>query len=81
MTSKTHCEITVDTSDLDEVIEFIERNRERLEEAPAFATRLAKIMASPQAYIVLPGERGGVQVEPGFPLLQAIAAMRRGGCR
>lgn len=73
-------EIKVHTEDLDEVTEFIERNRERLREAPQFCGHLSQVLASPRAYIFFQ-DAEGFHLEPGMPLLQAIAAMRRGGCR
>lgn len=75
----TETEIKVCMKDIDEVTDFIERNKDALERSPKFAKHLAEIMLKPNSYIFFRDD-DGFHMEPGIPLLQAVAAMRRGGC-
>jgi len=76
----TKTELSVCTRELDEISDFIERNMERLRSAPQFASHLAQLLTDPKSYIFF-RDKDGMHMEPGMPLLNAIAAMRRGGCR
>lgn len=76
----TQPELSVCTQELDEVSDFIERNMDRVRAAPRFAAHLSKVLTDPKSYIFFQ-DREGMHIEPGMPLLNAIAAMRRGGCR
>lgn len=76
----TATEIKVDMRDVDEATDFIERNKDALERSPKFAKHLADIMLKPSSYIFFQ-DNDGFHMELGIPFLQAIAAMRRGGCR
>lgn len=75
-----HCEMTIDSSDIDEITEFIERNRDRLSECPVFTARLTALIRNPtRAFIFLPAKQG-LKMEPSMELINMVAAMQRGGC-
>lgn len=76
----TTTELKVCTRDIDEATDFIARNKEALRNSPKFAEHLANIMLKPSSFIFFK-DADGFHMELGMPFLQAIAAMRRGGCR
>ena len=80
MSHQNACDVRIDTSDIEEITDFIERNRERLAECPKFTNYLVELMGSKEAFIFLP-DKGGLKMEPSMKMINAIAAMRRGGCR
>lgn len=73
-------EITVHCEEIDEISAFIERNTPTLRQCPKFSEYLSRVILSPKSYIFFQ-DADGLHMEPGLPLLQAIAAMQRGGCR
>ena len=74
------CEVRIDTSEVDEIMELIERNRDRLSECPVFTKHLTTLMNPREGFIFLPDEKS-LRMEPSMKMIQAMAAMRRGGCR
>lgn len=73
-------ELTFHTEELSEISDFVERNLDRLKQSPKFSDYLSKLLVDPNAYILFQ-DAEGFHLEPGMPMLNAMAAMRRGGCR
>ena len=79
MPSHIACAVHIDTSEVDEINEFIERNRDRLAQCPVFTKHLTSLMNPREGFIFLTDERG-LRMEPSMKMILAITSMRRAGC-
>lgn len=73
-------EVFLDCSEIEETTLFLKRNMPTLRATPELMRKVTSIINSGQAFIWLISKHGLV-AETGYPLLEVVSLMQKGGCR
>ena len=73
-------EVFLDCSEIEETTLFLKRNMPTLRANPGLMRKVTSIINSGQAFIWLMSKHGLV-AEMGYPLLEVVSLMQKGGCR